>query len=62
VADPAAVEGSDEAKHRAFMRAFTELSARINLFINLPLSKLDRLTLQKKLADIGNTGRKVTPA
>ena len=60
VADPAAVEGTDEAKHRAFMRAFTELSARINLFINL--SRLDRLSLQKKLADIGNTGRKVTPA
>jgi arsenate reductase len=62
VADPAAVEGTDEAKHRAFMRAFTELSTRINLFINLPLSKLDRLSLQRKLADIGNTGRKVTPA
>jgi len=60
VADPAAVEGTDEAKRRAFMRAFTELSTRINLFINLP--KLDRLSLQKKLADIGNTGRKVTPA
>ena len=60
VADPAAVEGTDEARHRAFMRAFTELSTRINLFINL--SKLDRLSLQKKLADIGNTGRKVTPA
>ena len=60
VADPAAVEGTDEAKHRAFMRAFTELSTRINLFINL--SGLDRLSLQKKLDDIGNTGRKVTPA
>jgi len=60
VADPAAVEGTDEAKHRAFMRAFTELSTRINLFINL--SGLDRLSLQKKLDDIANTGRKVTPA
>ena len=59
VADPAAVEGTDEAKHRAFMRAFTELSARINLFINL--SRLDRLSLQKKLADIGNTGRSLDP-
>ena len=60
VADPAAVEGTDEAKHRAFMRAFTELSTRIDLFINL--SGLDRLSLQKKLDDIANTGRKVTPA
>ena len=62
VADPAAVEGADDAKQRAFMRAFTELSSRINLFINLPLASLDRLSLQRKLDDIGNTGRKVTPA
>ena len=62
VMDPAAVEGTEEDKRRAFTRAFTELSTRINLFINLPLATLDRLALQKKLDDIGNTGRKVTPA
>jgi protein-tyrosine-phosphatase len=55
VADPAAVQGSDQAKHRAFMRAFAELSARINLFVALPLEKLDRLTLAGELREIGRT-------
>ena len=57
VADPAAVEGSDEDKRRAFLRAYAELSNRINLFINLPLDKLDRLVLQKKLREIGKAGQ-----
>jgi arsenate reductase len=53
VADPAAVQGTDAEKRKAFLRAFTELSARINLLLALPLDKLDRLVLQKKLDDIG---------
>ena len=61
VADPAAVEGSDEVKRKAFMRAFTELSTRINLFLNLPIGKLDRLTLQRRLREIGKIGEE-TPA
>jgi arsenate reductase len=57
VADPAAVEGSDEEKRRAFRRAFSELSARINLLVNLPIDKLDRLALERKLDEIGSIGR-----
>jgi arsenate reductase len=53
VADPAAVQGTDAEKRKAFLRAFTELSARINLLLALPVDKLDRLVLQKKLDDIG---------
>ena len=53
VADPAAVQGSDEDKRRAFLRAFRELSTRINLLMNLPVEKLDRLVLKKKLDEIG---------
>jgi protein-tyrosine-phosphatase len=53
VPDPAAVEGSDEEKRRAFRQALSTLSARINLFINLPVDKLDRLALTKKLQEIG---------
>jgi arsenate reductase len=53
VADPAAVTGSDEEKRRAFQRAFAELSARINLLLALPIEKLDRLVLKKKLDEIG---------
>jgi len=55
IADPAAVGGSEQDKRRAFLRAFTELSTRINLFLSLPLDKLDRLVLQKRLDDIGRT-------
>ena len=60
VADPAAVLGSDEDKRRAFRRAFGELSTRVNLLINLPLDKLDRLALQRKLEEIGRTGQETT--
>jgi arsenate reductase (thioredoxin) len=53
VADPAAVQGTDAEKRKAFLRAFTELSARIDLLLALPMDKLDRRVLQKKLNDIG---------
>lgn len=56
VADPAAAEGSDEVKRRAFLKAFTELSTRINLLIGLPIEKLDRLALSARLKEIGKTG------
>jgi arsenate reductase (thioredoxin) len=56
VADPAAEVGTAEARRRAFLRAFTELTARINLLLALPLEKLDRLTLKRRLDEIGKTG------
>ena len=56
VDDPARVEGSEAHKRKAFMRAFTELSTRINLFLSLPLDKLGRLALKGKLAQIGRIG------
>jgi len=55
VNDPAAVNGSDDEKRKAFLRAFTELSARINLLLALPVEKLDRITLQSRLREIGKT-------
>jgi len=55
VDDPAAVTGSDEDKRKAFFRAYSQLANRISIFLNLPLDKLDRLALQKKLDAIGNT-------
>ena len=53
VEDPAAVEGSDEVKLRAFMKAFRELDARIKIFTSLRLEMLDRLSLQRELDRIG---------
>jgi len=57
IADPAAATDSEQEKRKAFLRAFTELSARINLLLALPLEKLDRLTLKRRLDEIGKTGR-----
>lgn len=56
VADPAAVVGTADEKRTAFLRAFTELTARINLLLALPLEKLDRLTLKRRLDEIGRSG------
>jgi len=56
VQDPAAEQGADELKRKAFLHAFSELSTRINLFMSLPLDKLDRLVLKKKLEEIGKAG------
>ena len=61
VADPAAVTGTDADKRKAFLRAFSELSTRINLLLALPVDKLDRLTLKRRLEEIGRSGT-ATPA
>ncbi len=53
VDDPAAVEGDEAARRRAFLNAYTTLRTRIQLFVNLPLTSLDRLALTQRLGDIG---------
>ncbi len=53
VEDPAAVEGTDDDKRKAFVKAFTVLQRRISLFASLPLDQIDRLSLPTKLRDIG---------
>jgi len=53
VPDPAAVQGDDEVKRKAFVAAFTTLRHRIALFTSLPLQKLDAIALKQKLMDIG---------
>ena len=58
VDDPAAVEGSDDVKRKAFFRAYNQLHHRISIFASLPISKLDRLTLQKRLDQIGELRKK----
>jgi len=55
VEDPAAIEGTDEAKRLAFRKAATALRRRIELFLSLPLASLDRLVLQGKLSSIGTS-------
>lgn len=54
-ADPSHVEGDIETKRRAFTRTHIEISNRIRLFLSLPLSKIDRLSLQKQLGELGQS-------
>jgi arsenate reductase (thioredoxin) len=53
VIDPAVVQGSDEDKRMAFLKAYTELHRRISIFINLPFDTLSKLALKEKLDEIG---------
>ncbi|HJW50949.1 MAG TPA: arsenate reductase ArsC [Burkholderiaceae bacterium] len=53
VEDPAAVEGSEEDKRKAFFHAYNRLQNRIQLFLSLPLTKLDRVALTQRLKEIG---------
>jgi protein-tyrosine-phosphatase len=55
VEDPAAVEGDDEAKRKAFFQAFNRLQHRVQLFLSLPLAKLDRVALTQRLKEIGRS-------
>jgi protein-tyrosine-phosphatase len=54
VPDPAAVEGTEEQRRRAFRDACRQLEARIKLFIALPIDKLDRMALKRRVDEIGN--------
>jgi arsenate reductase len=56
VPDPAAAEGSEEEIAQAFREAYKYLHRRIELFVNLPVQSLDRMSLKKHLDDIGTTG------
>ena len=53
--DPSAVPGSDDDKRRAFAETMRALSNRLNSFVSLPVDKLDKLSLQKKLDEIGQS-------
>ena len=53
IRDPAAVEGTDEAKLRAFRTAYRELDARIKIFASLRFDQLDQMSLQRQLDEIG---------
>lgn len=53
IEDPAAVQGSDQTKERAFVAAFAQLHRRISLLVSLPLAKLDAMAIKRELDDIG---------
>jgi arsenate reductase len=55
IPDPAAVKGTAEVIERAFRDAYVVLDRRIGLFLSLPLSALQQLTLQREIEDIGRS-------
>lgn len=57
VPDPAKATGSDVEIQLAFDEAYRMLANRIGILVNLPVEKLDRVTLKRRLDDIGKIGR-----
>jgi len=53
IPDPAHVEG-DEARRAAFKLAARQLARRIDLFMQLPIEKLDKLALKENMTEIGH--------
>ena len=53
IPDPAAAEGSEAEIAAAFNDAYRMLERRIELFLALPLAKLDNMVLTRRLKDIG---------
>ncbi|MFX1767818.1 arsenate reductase ArsC [Paraburkholderia sp. A1RI-2L] len=53
VADPVSVEGSEARRQQAIWDAAVILKRRIELFLSLPLDKLDAVALRKAVHDIG---------
>ncbi len=53
--DPAAVEGSEAEKSRAFLDTAIALKRRIELMLALPMSTLDKMAIQQQLKAIGNS-------
>jgi arsenate reductase (thioredoxin) len=53
--DPAAVEGTDLERTNDFREAFRMLERRIDLFMALPISTLDRLALGNKVRELGKS-------
>jgi protein-tyrosine-phosphatase len=55
LADPAAAEGSEADIDAAFCEAFQQLKRRIELFACLPVASLDRMSLRRRLDEIGRS-------
>ncbi len=52
-ADPAIAGANEDDLKHAYFRVFSELQRRVSLLVALPLDKLDRDTLHRRLKDMG---------
>ena len=55
--DPAAVVGSDAEKTLAFANVYRELTTRLEILVALPMQQLDRLTLERRVREMGRKPR-----
>ena len=53
--DPAAFEGSEDEARAFFREVFRQIRARLDIFCNLPLARLDRLAVKHQLDGIGRS-------
>ncbi|MEM9797545.1 MAG: metalloregulator ArsR/SmtB family transcription factor [Pseudomonadota bacterium] len=51
--DPVKATGTDAERALAFQTAYGTLRRRIEAFVNLPVAELDRMTLQRRVDEIG---------
>jgi arsenate reductase len=54
IPDPAGVGGSEAARMLAFRDAFRTLERRLEIFVSLPIEKLDRVALTQRVQAIGH--------
>jgi arsenate reductase len=52
-ADPAAATDDREKQLKAFINAEFQIANRIRLLLSLPIDKIDRLSLQRALRELG---------
>jgi protein-tyrosine-phosphatase len=62
VEDPAAFVGPEEKTYGFFRRIYGYLDNRMKIFVSLPISSLDRMSLQRRLDAIGKAGREAGAA
>ena len=53
--DPSRAEGNEAERAFAFADTHRMLNQRISIFVSLPLASLDKLSLQRRLDEIGRT-------
>jgi len=53
--DPAAVEGSEAERRQVFADVYGQIHNRVAIFVSLPMAGLDKLSLQRRLSEMGST-------
>jgi len=62
IPDPAAVHGSEEQVHKAFLTALHQLQHRLTLLLALKPEALDRMTLQTEARSLAGVGADHSPS